>query len=330
MNFSTSQCNEENKNQIWARTLSETYFPLSAECHNPSEFEGTLNSWSLGIMGLSEMECDGVLYHRRRNHFADEKDSSLLITIPHKGDVHFKQASRDTKCGPGGFLVERGDMPYEFWHGKRNKLWVLKVPTTSVRSRLGATDRLGGLTFDAMTGVGSYFMGAVRNTIKCIDEINDAGRDMVGQHLLDLLCLSMRSDDRILDSTSSTIRAAHLQRAEQFIRDNLANPSLNSQMVAESCGISLRYLQQLFAENDHSVVGYIRDKRLTRCDEALKAANDTSVANIAHKWGFYDHAQFCKHYRKRFGCTPTDTRKKSRQGAAVEGRYQGQSHILKR
>jgi AraC-like DNA-binding protein len=290
---------------------------LSAECHNEAEFEGTLNSWSLGILGLSEMKCDGVLYHRRRTHFANEKDSSLLITIPHKGDVHFKQSSRDTKCAPGGFLVERGDMPYEFWHGKRNKLWVLKVPTASVRSRLGATDRLGALTFDATEGVGSFFVGAVRNTIQCVDQINDIARDVAGQQLLDLLCLAMRSDDRILDSASSTIRAAHLQRAEQFIRDNLANPNLNSQLVAESCGISLRYLQRLFAENDHSIVGYIRDKRLTRCDEALKMVNDTAtVANIAYKWGFYDQAQFCKHYRNRFGCTPTDTRKMSRLEAA--------------
>lgn len=320
MDFSTSNCSAADKNRVWAQTLSETYFPLSAECHNVSEFHGTLSSWSLGILGLSEMECDGVLYRRKRSHFANEKDSSLLITIPHAGDVHFKQASRDTKCGPGGFLVERGDMPYEFWHGKRNKLWVLKVPTVSVRSRLGATDRLGALTFDGTTGVGSYFMGAVRNTIACIKDINDAGRDMAGQHLLDLLCLAMRSDDRILDSQSSTIRAAHLQRAEQFIRDNLANPKLNSQLVAESCGISLRYLQQLFAENDHSIIGYIRDKRLTRCDEALRAANETtSVANIAHRWGFYDHAQFCKHYKNRFGCTPTESRRKSRREAIAGG-----------
>lgn len=151
---------DENKNQLWARTLSEAYFPLSAECNNPSEFEGTLNSWSLGILGLSEMECDGVLYHRKPTHFANEKDSSLLITIPHKGDVNFKQASRETRCGPGSFLVERGDMPYEFWHGKRNKLWVLKVPTASVRARLGPIDRLGALTFDSTSGVGAYFMGA--------------------------------------------------------------------------------------------------------------------------------------------------------------------------
>jgi len=320
MYFSTNQSDGVDKNQIWAQTLSETYFPLSAECHDPMRFEGTLKSWSLGIIGLSEMECDAVKYHRRTTHFANEKDSSLLITIPQKDDVHFDQASRESRCRPGSFLVERGDMPYEFWHGRPNKLWVLKVPTSSVRSRLGATDRLGSLTFDATSGLGSYFVGAVRNTIQCIGGINDTARDMAGQHLLDLLCLSIRSDDRILDSNSSTIRAAHLQRAEQFIRDNLANPNLNSQLVAESCGISLRYLQRLFAETEHSIVGYIRDKRLTRCDEALRMANETStVANIAYKWGFYDQAQFCKHYRTRFGCTPTQTRKTSRLNAGTGG-----------
>ncbi|MEW9921272.1 helix-turn-helix domain-containing protein [Marimonas sp. MJW-29] len=313
MYFSTGDCAAEDKNRVWAETLSRTYFPLSAECHNTAEFRGELRSWSLGILGLSDMECDGVLYHRRRTDFANEKDSSLLITIPHRGDVHFKQAARSTKCSPGGFLVERGDMPYEFWHARRNKLWVLKVPTASVRARLGATDRLGALTFDATSGVGAYFAGAVRNTIDNIDVIPDAARELAGQQLLELLCLAMRSDDRLLSSASSTIRSAHLQRAEQFIRDNLKNPRLSSELVAESCGISQRYLQQLFAENDLSVIGYIRDERLTRCDEALKAANDTSsVASIALEWGFYDQAQFCKHYKKRFGCTPTDTRRQSR------------------
>ncbi len=313
MHFSTADCAAEDKNRAWARTLSKTYFPLSAECHNTSEFQGALRSWSLGILGLSDMTCDGVLYHRRRTDFANEKDSSLLITIPHAGEVNFKQAARSTKCAPGGFLVERGDIPYEFWHGRRNKLWVLKVPTASVRSRVGATDRLGALTFDATSGVGSYFVGAVRNTIECIDEIDEAARELAGQQLLDLLCLAMKSDNRILNSASSTIRSAHLQRAEQFIRDNLKNPRLSSQLVAESCGISLRYLQQLFAENDHSVIGYIRDKRLTRCDEALKSgSNAATVTSIALEWGFYDQAQFCRHYRKRYGCTPTETRRTGR------------------
>ncbi|OAN80006.1 AraC family transcriptional regulator [Sulfitobacter sp. EhC04] len=313
MYFSTDHCGTMSKDEVWTRTLSDTYFPLSAKCARPDAFKGSLQSWKLGNLGLSEMNCDGVKYIRSKSHFAHEQESSLLITIPHKSDICFQQGTRDTSCSPGSFLVERGDLPYEFSHVQANKLWVLKVPTASVRSRLGATDRLGALTFDARSGVGSYFLGSVRNTIESIDLIGDAAREMAGQHLLDLLCLSMRSDDRILDSTASTIRAAHLQRAEQYIRDNLANPGLTSQVVAESCGISLRYLQRLFAENDHSVVGYIRDKRLTRCHEMLRMVNNTTtMAQIAQKWGFYDQAQFCKHYRARFGCTPTDTRKQTR------------------
>ena len=313
MLVSTDQSDAVDKNKVWSQMISETYFPLSVECGNPRDFKGHLKSWGLGVLGLSEMDCDSVMYRRNKSHFEEEKENSLLITIPHSADVHFHQASRQTSCGPGGFLVEQGDMPYEFSHTQRNRLWVLKVPTASVQSRIGPTERLSALTFDATSGIGSYFVGAVRNTIESIDTINNAAREMAGQHLLDLLCLSMRSDDRILDSSVSTIRAAHLQRAEQFIRDNLADPGLSPLMVAESCGISLRYLQGLFAENECSVAGYIRDKRLTRCHETLEMLHDTStMAQIAHRWGFYDHAQFCKHYRNRFGCTPTDTRKKRR------------------
>ncbi|MBR9651362.1 helix-turn-helix domain-containing protein [Thalassovita aquimarina] len=318
MFFSTDHCEDIDKNKVWSETLSSTYFPLSAECRNPVDFKGNLKSWALGVVGLSEMECDSVMYRRNKSHFKEEKDNSLLITIPHRVDVHFQQSSRQTSCGPGSFLVERGDMPYEFSHAQRNKLWVLKVPTSSVQSRLGPTDRLGALTFDATSGIGSYFVGAVRNALESIDAIDSAAREMAGQHLLDLLCLSMRSDDRILDSASSSIRAAHLQRAEQFIRDNLANPNLNSQMVAESCGISLRYLQGLFAENDYSVVGYIREQRLARCHETLRMVHESStLAQIAHRWGFYDQAQFCKYYRVKYGCTPSDTRKNTRVEAAV-------------
>jgi AraC-like DNA-binding protein len=321
MHFSTEKATATNKNRLWSRTVSETYFPLSVECRDPDRFEGSLKSWSLGAIGLSEMECGGVMYARGEAHFRNENENSFLITIPHLSDVHFEQASRHASCKPGAFLMERGDIPYEFSHAEHNRLWVLKVPTTSLKARLESADRLSALTFDAGSGVSSLFVGAVRNAIENVESINDTARELTGQHLLDLLCLSLRNDERILDSSVSTIRAAHLQRAEQFIRDNLSNPKLNSRLVAESCGISLRYLQQLFSESNHSVVGYIRDKRLTRCHEILTLANNAStIGEIALDWGFYDQAQFCNHYRNRFGCTPGDTRKQSRLKALEESR----------
>lgn len=80
--------------------------------------------------------------------------------------------------------------------------------------------------------------------------------------------------------------------------------------MADACGISLRYLQQLFFETDQSINGFIRERRLARCREELQMpATGQSVAEIAYRWGFTDQSQFSRNYRKRFGCTPTETRK---------------------
>ncbi|WP_034858412.1 helix-turn-helix domain-containing protein [Sinorhizobium sojae] len=303
----------------WQQAVTETYFPLDTEYRNRAEFSGSLETWSLGIVGLSKMRCDGILYRRHRRHFLNERDSSILITIPELNEVNFSQGSRTARCGVGGFLVERGDAPYEFWHGKANSLWVLKVSSASVRSRIGSAERIGALIFDATQGVASYFIDTVKTTVAHIDHIGEAAREAAGMHILDMLCLAIRSDERVLDSTVSPIRAAHLQRAEQYIRDHLKDAALRPQSVADACGISLRYLQRLFSDSDQSINSFIRDNRLNRCAEELAVTSSKrSVAEIAYRWGFADQSQFCKHYRARFGVTPTEARRQAVAAASAQ------------
>ena len=106
----------------WQQAVTETYFPLDTEYRNRHEFTGALESWSLGQVGVSKMRCDGVFYRRHRRHFLNERDASLLITIPEVSEVNFTQGARTVRCNPGSFLLERGDEPYEFWHGKANSV----------------------------------------------------------------------------------------------------------------------------------------------------------------------------------------------------------------
>ena len=293
----------------WQAAVSDTFFPLETQMVEEQSFSGGLDTWSLGILGLSQMHCDGILYKRNKRHFLEEVESSLLITIPRLESVGFSQNNRQATCVPGEFLVERGDMPYEFWHEQTNELLVLKVPSESVRARIGPTDRLGALSFDGTHGVANFFLDVVKTTAAHVDLLDEAARTAAGMHILDLLCLAIRSDDRVLDSNMSSIRAAHLHRAEQFIRNNLNNENLSSGLVAEACNVSLRYLQQLFLDADKSISGFIRAKRLVRAQEDLKVQGVTTIAEIAHRWGFSDQSQFNKAYRAQFGCTPTETRK---------------------
>lgn len=293
----------------WQRRVSDAYFPLEIEGRRNGAFRGRLDIWQLGPVSATRIDCDAVLYRRTPKHLREEKESSFLISMPGSAEVAFRQNARETLCRPGGFIIERSDAPYEYWHETSDIQWVTKVPRDSVRARIGASEKFLGLSVDARSGIASYFLASLQAAIAHAGSMDDKARALAGEHLIEVLCLALLADERVLESTESSIRMAHRQRAETFIRNNLKNQDLSAGMVADACGISMRYLQQLFAGTGFTVSGYIRDCRLIRCDEDLRrrTGSDT-ITTIAYRWGFSDQAQFSRHYRARFGMTPSEAR----------------------
>ena len=54
-------------------------------------------------------------------------------------------------------------------------------------------------------------------------------------------------------SSASPVRSANLMRAKRIIRANCENPDLTLADVAEECGLSLRYLHDLFREDGRKI-----------------------------------------------------------------------------
>lgn len=293
----------------WQSAVSQAYFPLETESRGNGPFNGRLDAWPLGPLSATRIACDPVLYRRKPSHLREARDDAILISIPSASRVHFSQNSRDVICPPGGFVIERSDAPYEYWHAEPDVQWVVKVPREGVQARVGSAERFLGLSVDARSGVAAYFVSSLACAIRHAETIGDEARAFSGTHLLDLLCLALQDDQRALGSGDGTVRRAHLQRAELYINANLKDAGLSPARVADGCGISLRYLQRLFAENGASITDHIRERRLLRCHEDLVAGRGESISTIAYRWGFTDHAQFCRRYRTRFGRTPSDTRR---------------------
>ena len=83
-------------------------------------------------------------------------------------------------------------------------------------------------------------------------------------------------------------------------------------MVAQACGISVRYLHQVFSTSGTSVSQWVRELRLIACEQQLREARrKESIAEIAYQWGFGDQAQFSRHFRAYFGCTAKQLRTRS-------------------
>ncbi|MFC7052558.1 helix-turn-helix domain-containing protein [Hansschlegelia quercus] len=295
--------------QYWSESVSEIFFPLDVEIRDPGHFGGNVTYWDVGPTSLARFASGAVRYRREREHLRSIASEQLLITFALRSGASFRQNDVELNCKTRGFFIQRGNSPYEFEHSGDNELWVVKLDSESLRHRVRSIDRFASQVFDAELGMGALLLDTLSAMPQRLDETDKRLHDRLGSHLIDLLSLALEGDERVLRSGESTVQRAHIGRIERFIRQNLRSRSLTPELIAAECGISVRYLHDLFSGGDRTVGRWIRELRLEECRSQLQDADrrDT-IAEIAYRWGFGDHAQFSRHYRAHFGETPRQTR----------------------
>lgn len=300
---STDLLPAQDRARHWHAVISEAYFPLHLTFRDAAKFEGSIEKRSLGDVALSRLRTEPVQYERQRHHISATTEEQYLITIPLRSPVEFRQLGREVRCDPGGFLLERGDEPYRFSYGSTNDLCVLKVAKSLLCERLRNPDRFCALVFDGREGLGGLFTSMAHQ----VEQIRaDQAVAVLGRHLIELLALSL--DQNSDAGTGSAVRAAHLQRAEAIISRNLANPDLSPGMVADACGISKRYLHEIFADQNCTVSQSIREKRLIAARDLLQMPNPEPMSDLAYRFGFSDQAQFSRLFKAMFAQTPSSYR----------------------
>lgn len=307
--FSTLEQRSNSSFGYWNRAVADTYFDMHLSYQNSEHFNGVLEAWDLSVVQLSCMTSDGAIYKRVQKD-CSTNERQVLVTLPVQSEIEFSQLGRTTRCDPGQFLLELSEEPFVFGHSRHNEMWVLKIPVSSLRARIGEPKRFCARSYDAQEGVGGLLGDYFRLMMRHREMAYDANvRALMGAHFVDLLALSLQGHPDALQSSQSAVRDAHLARIEEYVRKNLCDPDLAPDSIAQACGISLRYLHLLFKDAEASVCQWIREKRLQSAYEMLqKAAPQTSIAQIAYAVGFSDHAQFSNAFRKKFGQAPSELR----------------------
>jgi AraC-like DNA-binding protein len=108
-------------------------------------------------------------------------------------------------------------------------------------------------------------------------------------------------------------RRTLMLRIHAFIEQHLADPELNPAAIAAAHHISSRYLHRLFALDDTTVAGWIRQRRLERCRKDLTDPflRTLPVSAIAARRGLPDPAHFSRLFRGAYGLPPGDYRRAS-------------------
>jgi AraC-like DNA-binding protein len=140
--------------------------------------------------------------------------------------------------------------------------------------------------------------------------IDTAAASSMAPVTIGLVAALLNSLDSQVTTEPTNLPAYHRKRIKEFVLNNLCNPLLDVDMVANGVGLSARYIHQLFEDEPTSLMQWIITKRLLHCRGLLvdQKRRHWKISQIAYDAGFNDLAHFSRSFRKHFDISPSQAR----------------------
>lgn len=142
--------------------------------------------------------------------------------------------------------------------------------------------------------------------------LQKTARCRVSREVLELFSVSARDfTQRVHAAKGRSVGSYPVLQCMRYIDDHLHHRILLAQLAVH-CGVTAPYLSALFKkETGKNVSAYILEERL-RIAAQMLAQSDYAVQEISEYLAFSNASAFCAHFRRRYGATPTEYRRRMR------------------
>lgn len=235
---------------------------------------------------------------------------TALIQI--EGSTLLSQGERNAALGPGDLCLLRNGRPLAMRTEGEFRIALVKAPEDEIADRFPLWRAAMLTAIPGGSGVPAVFCDAVRSVHRWQDTLDRAGSEGLADALIDLmgalLCFAVPSNRDCLQQS-----LYQKDRIKKVVALNLRNPDLDVDFVAESVRLSPRQVHRIFADEGMSLMRWVWVQRLEQCYRELSQdeAGKRSIGDVAYAWGFNDQAHFSRAFRKQFGISPRDLRRRA-------------------
>lgn len=237
---------------------------------------------------------------------ADNRDS-YAIYMPVRGELELTQFGRTQIYGPYSSVLLSSANPISHTKLGDNDTICLLLPRGFVEQRFVSGEDMCARNPATSTGIRRLFADTImafqRDAPAMTDGEFRAAARLVGE--LALLAVSGSLDP---NSTMHSVRASNLDRAKRIMRRRLGDADLTLSDVAQECGVSLRYLHELFHEDGRTARQFLAAERLQQARRMLETSSgyDVTVTSVSLACGFPNLSHFSAAFRRAFGLSPRD------------------------
>lgn len=279
---------------------------------------GTIMKGALGGMNVSVVDADPhtVVRTERLIRGADAEYMYLCGVL--EGSARIEQGDRRATGRTGELISFDSTRPYTLTMPEKFRMIALMFPHRMVGLSPNGTRTLTAKAWSGRSGVEALLFQLLDGLSCHLSELSPSTAGSLGTSVASLVSTLFAERLRLSPSEPCAARHSLMLRVQAFARQHLADQRLDPQLLAQRHGVSLRYLQNLFQEQGTSPARWIRDERLARCHEDLRAPHSAhlTVAAIGERWGLPGPSHFTRLFRDRYGVTPSDFRKSEQLAAA--------------
>ena len=318
--FTTDVVGQDQRVEFWRQFVCDHVADVDCWVDEPVDFSGRINTYSLGPMSLSILAANPHRVGRAKHRIARANNDYFLVIFQKEGSALFKQYGNESLLGKGDFVLYEPRMPYAMTLCERFEHVTLRLPRDAMSGLKDELSHVIGKPVRAHT-LGGELVGQLIGSI--VGRIKRLPLDATFAYADSVVELIFRAIANEVAGTSRRNRSGRvdtLARAKQYIRHKLDRDDLNLTAIARAVGVSPRHVNRLFQAEGSSTGQWIKRMRLERCAVALVDSESiaTPVSQIAFNAGFSDISHFCKDFKRRYGLTPRQYRRKFSARAAMQ------------
>ncbi|WP_214402274.1 helix-turn-helix domain-containing protein [Pseudonocardia lacus] len=292
------QCPAAERPAALRHEISRTHLPWDLDVDRDADPRAgaTVTARTLDDLRLVDCTTGACAGRRGRAEIAATPVEHLGVLVVLGGREHVEQDDHRVVLRAGQALVWSSARPVRFVVPGPLRKRTLLVPRARFAAR--APQHL-----TVLDGPASRLLVEHLGAVSAVGDLTGPAAAAAATAALELLAAALP------DGAPDDAGGLSWERVRDHIEERLGDPDLRPRTIAAAHAVSLRTLYGVFERRGETVSGYVRRRRLARARADLaRSGPATTVAEIAHRWGFADQAAFGRAFRRQYGCPPSAVR----------------------
>jgi len=291
-------------------TLNTELFSVDVDPLDMATYHAEAEVAALGSLTLARIDSTGAIVSRKNEEFLnpDFKRYSFILVLD--GDVIISHHLGMSELKAGQFILIDNSHPRSMFVPNKLSLLLVSIPRVVLSRYLSDPQQYEALMLNTDHPPSSPDNPLFGVILSSWEKLKNGSLREFAPVLSDTLLRRISEAYAGHVHHQSNRRTRRITQAKDLIEEQLCNPELTVEAIAEGMGVSSRYLRALFTKSE-KISHYILRRRLEECARLLAdpQLQHLSITAIAFRCGFNSMAHFSRTFKKAYSVTPRDYRR---------------------